>query len=66
MKSGTHESSSILAHQQHQEDTFIHVLLKTIEEVEFKTSTTMKTTSYSVTEVGTLSGWAWSAPPAAV
>jgi len=25
----------------------------------------MKTTSYSVTEVGALSGWAWSAPPAA-
>jgi len=28
-------------------------------------STTAKTTSYSVTEVGTLSGWPWSAPPAA-
>jgi len=36
MKSGTHESSSILAHQQHQEETFIHLLLKTVEEVEFK------------------------------
>jgi len=28
MKSGTHDLSSILAHQQHQEHTFIHVLLK--------------------------------------
>ena len=65
MKSGTHEPSSILAHQQHQEETFSHVLLKTIKEVEFKISTTMKTASYSVTEVGALSGWPWSAPAAA-
>jgi len=35
MKSSIHDLSSILAHQQHQEDTFIHVLLKTIEEAEF-------------------------------